>query len=155
MLKTVFDGEEIIHRMLWEVVKEQVEVAQARQEGWFSPSMVARVFAYHTVEAHLNYVGERIAPEIWQDEWNYFRKEPYRGALGVCTSSKIRYEPCTRHRADYGHLPGTPSATPDPALCVLAGAGPCMRRRASRSRGARRAAARRLAPEFSNASNAA
>jgi hypothetical protein len=40
------------------------------------------VFAYHTVEAYLNYVGERIAAEIWQRERNYFRKEPYRGAEG-------------------------------------------------------------------------
>lgn len=82
MLKTVFDGEEIIHRLLWRIVKEQAEEAEKRQEGWFNPGVVARVFAYHTVEAYLNYVGERIAPEIWKDERNYFRNEPYRGALG-------------------------------------------------------------------------
>jgi hypothetical protein len=82
MLTTVFDGEEIIHRLLWRIAEQQVREAQERQEGWLYPSMVARVFAYHTVEAHLNYVGERIAPEIWVDEWNYFRNEPYRGALG-------------------------------------------------------------------------
>ena len=37
------------------------------------------VFGFHTVEAYLNFVGERLAPEIWKDERNYFRKEPYRG----------------------------------------------------------------------------
>lgn len=82
MLRTTFDGEEISHRVLWGVVKEQVKEGLERKQGWFNPSVVARVFAYHTVEAYLNYVGERIAPEIWQDERNYFRKEPYRGALG-------------------------------------------------------------------------
>jgi hypothetical protein len=37
------------------------------------------VFGFQTVEAYLNFVGERLAPEIWDDERNYFRREPYRG----------------------------------------------------------------------------
>lgn len=82
MLKTTFEGEELTHRLLWEIVEVHSKEALARQEGWFYPSVVARVFAYHTVEAYLNYVGERIAPEIWKDERKYFQKDPYRGALG-------------------------------------------------------------------------
>ena len=50
--KTVFDGEEIIHRLLWSVVKEQVKQALERKEEWLNPSIVARVFAYNTVEAY-------------------------------------------------------------------------------------------------------
>lgn len=57
MLRTSFSGEELTHRLLWRIVKEQAKEAQERAEGWFYPSVVARVFAYHTVEAHLNYVG--------------------------------------------------------------------------------------------------
>jgi hypothetical protein len=101
MLTTEFDGEEITHRLLWGIVKEQVKAALERTEGWFNPSVVARVFAYHTVEAHLNYVGERIAPDIWQDERNYFRNEPYRGALGKM-----------RKVMDLVGLPWTPDARP-------------------------------------------
>lgn len=82
MLKTEFAGEEIIHRILWRIVREQVKEAQDRREGWFYPSLIAQVFAFHTVEAYLNYVGERIAPEVWKDERNFFRREPYRGAEG-------------------------------------------------------------------------
>ncbi len=63
--------------------------------------MVARVFAYHTVEAYLNYVGERIAPEIWADERNYFKNEPYRGALGKL-----------RQVMDLVGMPWTPDARP-------------------------------------------
>lgn len=40
------------------------------------------MFAFHTVEAYLNYVGERLAPEIWEGERGYFTKEPYRGWYG-------------------------------------------------------------------------
>lgn len=82
MLRTEFEGEEFTHRLLWRIVKEQAEEAEVRTEGWFSPGLVAHVFGYHTVEAYLNYVGERIAPGEWKDERSYFKKEPYRGALG-------------------------------------------------------------------------
>jgi len=54
MLKSTFEGEEIIHRMLWGIVKEQAKEALEREEGWFNPSVVARVFAYNTVEATMS-----------------------------------------------------------------------------------------------------
>jgi hypothetical protein len=50
-----------------------------KEQGWSNHTLVAMVFAFHTVEAYLNYIGEKLAPEIWQDERNFFRKEPYRG----------------------------------------------------------------------------
>ena len=43
------------------------------------PIIVCEVFAFHTIEAYINFIGEWIAPDIWKDERNYFRKEPYRG----------------------------------------------------------------------------
>lgn len=43
------------------------------------------MFAFDTIEAYVNFIGERIAPEIWKDERNYFRKEPYRGWDGKLT----------------------------------------------------------------------
>lgn len=82
MLKTTYQGEEILHRLLWHIVKEESERAAALERGWFHPSAVAMVFAFHTIEAYLNYVGERLAPDIWKDERNYFRKQPYRGWEG-------------------------------------------------------------------------
>jgi hypothetical protein len=44
------------------------------------------VFAFHTVEAYLNYVGEHLAPQVWRDERTFFREEPHRGWRG-----KLRY----------------------------------------------------------------
>jgi hypothetical protein len=83
------------------MVTEQAKVAAERPEESFGPSVVAQVFAYHTVEAYLNYVGERIAPEIWKDERNYFRNEPWRGAEGklkrVLSLVGILWEPESRH----------------------------------------------------------
>ncbi|MGA8313238.1 MAG: hypothetical protein WB755_24655 [Terriglobales bacterium] len=78
-MRTTSEGEEILHRVLWQIVEEESQRSAAIQQGWFNPAVVAMVFAFHTVEAYMNYVGERLAPEIWKDERNYFRKEPYRG----------------------------------------------------------------------------
>jgi hypothetical protein len=82
MLKTTFEGMELIHRHLWVIVEEEARRAGESEQGWFNHSLVAMVFALHTVEAYLNFVGEQLAPEIWLDEQNYFRKEPYRGWNG-------------------------------------------------------------------------
>ena len=79
MLKTSSAGETFPHRLLWEIVEEQARLATERERDWSKPALVAMVFGFHTVEAYLNFVGERLAPEIWQDERNYFRREPYRG----------------------------------------------------------------------------
>jgi hypothetical protein len=40
------------------------------------------VFAFHTVEAYLNYVGGKLAPEIWPNERKCFSKVPYCGFEG-------------------------------------------------------------------------
>jgi len=79
MLKTTYIGEDFPHRLLWNIIEEQAKLANEREQDWSMPALVAMVFASHTVEAYLNFVGERLAPEIWQDERNYFRNEPYRG----------------------------------------------------------------------------
>jgi transcriptional regulator with XRE-family HTH domain len=79
MVKTTSKGETFPHLLLWEIVEEQAKLASERERDWSRPALVAMVFGFHTVEAYLNFVGERLAPEIWQDERNYFRREPYRG----------------------------------------------------------------------------
>jgi len=79
MLKTTYEGKELIHRRLWEIVEAEATLATELDEGWRNPTLVAMVFAFHTVEAYLNYIGELLAPDIWKDERNFFRREPYRG----------------------------------------------------------------------------
>lgn len=48
-----------------EIVEEQAKIAQERERDWSRNTLVALVFAFHTVEAYPNYVGEKLAPEIW------------------------------------------------------------------------------------------
>lgn len=97
MLKTTYKGEALIHRWLWNVVEDNAKIAREREEGWFNPTLVCEVFAFHTVEAYMNFIGERIAPEIWQHERNYFKNEPYRGWDGklrkVLELVNLNYQP--------------------------------------------------------------
>jgi hypothetical protein len=79
VLVTTFQGEDLPHRLMWAIVKDHAKLVTEREQDWSNSALVAMVFAFHTVEAYLNFVGERLAPNIWSDERNFFRKEPYRG----------------------------------------------------------------------------
>lgn len=76
------EGERFLHKDLWRVVERQLEHAVSTPRGAFYDDLVAMVFALLALEAYLNFVGERIAPEIWKDERKFFTKEPYRGFDG-------------------------------------------------------------------------
>ena len=81
-VRTVIEGRRFLHKELWRVVKRQLEHGKSVPAGGFYDDLVSMVFALHAFEAYLNYVGEHLAPDIWQDERNYFRKEPFRGFDG-------------------------------------------------------------------------
>jgi hypothetical protein len=82
MLETTYNGEMFAHRLLWQVVEEQSRLATERELEWSKPALVAMVFGFHTVETYLNFIGERLDPETWQNERDFFRNEPYRGWNG-------------------------------------------------------------------------
>lgn len=63
-------------------VEQEAERAAGLERERFSPSLVAMVFSFHTIEAYVNFAGEYLAPEMWSDARNYFRNEPYRGRVG-------------------------------------------------------------------------
>lgn len=81
-VQTTVEGERFIHKELWRVVERQLDHAKKIPSGAFYDDLVAMTFAFHALEAYLNYVGEKLAPDIWRDERNYFRKEPFRGFDG-------------------------------------------------------------------------
>jgi hypothetical protein len=81
-LSTTFEGKELLHRELWRIVEREMTHADELTRGWFEPTLVAMVFAFHTVEAYLNFVGGQLDPQTWADERSYFRNEPYRGLAG-------------------------------------------------------------------------
>jgi len=97
MLETKYDGEDLPHRLMWVVVEEQAELAKTRERDWSIPSLVAMVFAFHAMEAYLNYVGQRLAPEIWEEEREHFRTTGFKGKLSeVMDTAGLNWEPGKR-----------------------------------------------------------
>ena len=79
---TFVEGENFNHRLLWFIVKRQLEHGVSRPAGANHDDLVAMVFALHSMEAYLNFIGERLAPDVWAREREYFSKAPYRGFSG-------------------------------------------------------------------------
>jgi hypothetical protein len=82
LLVTKLEGENFTHKSLWSVVDRQIENAKARQAGSLFDLLPAMVFALLSFEAYLNFLGERLASDIWKDERNFFKRLPYRGFDG-------------------------------------------------------------------------
>jgi hypothetical protein len=81
-VRTTIEGERFLHRELWAVVERQLGHAAGTPRGSAKDHLVAMVFSFNTLEAYLNYAGEHLAPQIWKDERNFFRSEPFRGFDG-------------------------------------------------------------------------
>lgn len=79
---TNVEGERFVHKELWRVVLRQLEHAKKVPSGAFYDDLVAMTFAFHALEAYLNYVGELLSPDIWKNEREFFLKQPYRGFDG-------------------------------------------------------------------------
>lgn len=81
-IMTFVEGENFNHRLLWFIVKRQLEHGVSKPAGANHDDLVAMVFALHSMEAYLNFIGERLAPDVWAKEREYFSKAPYRGFSG-------------------------------------------------------------------------
>ncbi len=79
---TIVEGENFNHRLLWFIVTRQLEHGVSKPAGAYHDDLVAMVFALHSMEAYLNFIGERLAPDVWAKEREYFSKAPYRGFSG-------------------------------------------------------------------------
>jgi hypothetical protein len=75
-------GEIFNHRLLWHSAHVLSKQATDREEGSTYSLLAATLFAYLALEAYLNDVGPRVAPEQWKDERESFSQGEYRGTLG-------------------------------------------------------------------------
>lgn len=99
-LSTRYEGIWYTHRLLWQIVEQQAELARERDREWVNFSLVAVTFAFHALEAYVNFAGEHLAPDLWADEQNSFRKDPYRGWKGklrkILELTNVPWEPDAR-----------------------------------------------------------
>ena len=68
-------GEEYVHRDVWRVVKRQIAYAEANPKGALLDDLVALVFASHALEGYVNFLGAKVAPDLWAKERDQFKQE--------------------------------------------------------------------------------
>jgi hypothetical protein len=79
----------------WQVVKRHIQHAEAVPQQALNEDLVAMIFAFHTMEGYLNYVGQRIAPELWINERATFKP-------GLSGKLNAVYERCGVGRPNLG-----------------------------------------------------
>lgn len=94
------DGEDYIHKTAWQVVKRQLKHAEMHPNGAQLDHLVALVFSSHTLEGYANFLGEKIAPDLWKNERETFRKTGLVGKLDALHSC------CGLLPLDRGRRPG-------------------------------------------------
>ena len=78
-----FEGEEYLHKETWQVVKRQFDRPDDSRMGTMYDDLVAMVFASHTLEGYLNFIGSTILPEVWKNERKEFKKTGITGKLAA------------------------------------------------------------------------
>jgi len=71
-----------LHEILWDGASD---LARPPESGGAPPpvSVMGALMLTHTaLEAYINHVGARAAPEVWADEKAHFTATPHRGILG-------------------------------------------------------------------------
>lgn len=93
------EGEEYFHEDVWCVVQRQIEYAEANSKGALYDDLTAMIFAFHAIEGYLNYLGEKIAHDVWCDEKTEFKGNNVTGKLAVLC------ERCGLAEPNYGKRP--------------------------------------------------
>lgn len=92
--------EDYLHKYVWEVVKRQIRHAAANPNGATLDYLVAMTFESHALEGYANYLGERIAPDLWENERDQFRGTGLKGKLSAL------YQMCGLSPLEMGRRPG-------------------------------------------------
>lgn len=70
------------HRILWGAANRNLQLATSSNEDAKYFSLGAMFLFFSAFEGYLNWLGTRIAQEVWEDERQFFSRTPYLGTLG-------------------------------------------------------------------------
>lgn len=72
------------HRIIWLTAEKNLKLATSqplnKDANFFALGAIFLFFA--AFEGYLNWLGTRIAPEVWKDERQFFSRSPFKGTLG-------------------------------------------------------------------------
>ena len=70
------------HRILWGAADRNLRLARSSNEDAKFFSLGAMFLFFAAFEGYLNWLGTRVAPEVWEEERQFFSRTPYQGTLG-------------------------------------------------------------------------
>ena len=82
LLETTMQGEAFTHRILWSACQRQLAVARAETRGSWYFHLTAMLMCFMAFEAYVNFLGTKLAPDLWVDERTNFRTGKYSGTSG-------------------------------------------------------------------------
>lgn len=71
------------HQILWGVAERNLRraISSQKKDKMFY-ALGAMLLLFFAFEGYLNWLGNRIAPEVWEEERQFFSRPPYQGTLG-------------------------------------------------------------------------
>ncbi|TLG75168.1 hypothetical protein [Methylocystis sp. B8] len=96
------ESEEYLHKAAWSVVNRQLRRAEKKRRGALYDDLVAMVFAFHSIEGYLNFVGEKIAPDLWKNEKHEFGNDLYKKLKAICERCEI--DPPEKSKCPYSTI---------------------------------------------------
>lgn len=70
------------HRIVWAAGEKNLKLATQPCEDGKLFALGAMFLLFAAFEGYLNWLGSRVAPEVWEDERRFFSLSPYHGTLG-------------------------------------------------------------------------
>ena len=70
------------HRILWATAQKNLAMSRKPENDALYFALSAMLMMYFSFEGYLNWLGQSIAPEVWEMERDFFNKPPYQGTLG-------------------------------------------------------------------------
>jgi hypothetical protein len=70
------------YRILWSVAEKNLQLATPSNKDAKFFALGAMFLFFAAFEGYLNWLGTRIAPEVWEDERQFFSRGPFQGVLG-------------------------------------------------------------------------
>ena len=91
------------HRLLWVAATKNLEEAESQRPDAKYFALSAMYLYFAAFEGYLNWLGDRIAPDIWKTERTFFSCPPHKGTVG-----KLRYLHQMLYDADLDFSQGSP-----------------------------------------------
>ena len=70
------------HRILWSAAQRNLSMTESPHLEDKLYSLGAMFLFFAAFEGYLNWLGSRLAPEVWKHEREFFSRSPYQGTLG-------------------------------------------------------------------------